>query len=349
MQSLNTAGNLAEPVWWTPAINFVETSLGPDGDPMEKRVTVHRIHFSKQPGLRHLGMWDGAKAYRAVATWMLTVGSDRYIQYTRNVNSPINQPVHQLKYSGAPAVQHHTASISHSVPQQAGLVNYDAEVTQIMTLKGQHWRGFITTYNQYQNYKTAYYRQNNDERAVEQIPNDNPRILNAVRTLYAAILDVNDLIENPRLKIQCKSLKRTITDRETEAQQDKFTDCVAVARTKQLNSLEVELLCWEIVEEAWYGQQGQFCIPPWYDNPKPGKSKKPARFHSFEHRIQKCEEALRSSKNIVKMMLGISFTKRLAYNPSAERKIDNKKVNSRRDEENKAGRESSNWDSQESI
>lgn len=241
--------------------------------------------FGKEPGLRHLGMWNGAAAYRAVAGWMLLVGPRGYIHYLRDIKDTYGVfAVHQLQKRTIDWNEQHLAHASSPTSQMSGsrgsdsatdtlsppqnspdsahdasrlsgqqpFIDYDAQVRQLMAQNGQDWRGIIATHEQYQGYKAAYTSVKNrvPEANVQVMPPNDPSFLPLVQRVYAALVDCTDLIENPRLVPQSKKRKLSQHGDEPQnghEQEPEFVDCVAVARTKELRSLEVELLSWQIV------------------------------------------------------------------------------------------------------
>lgn len=247
---------------------------------------INPMHnFGREPGLRHIGMWNGADAYRAVAGWMLLVGPRGYTHYLRDIKDTYGVfALHQLQkrtidwndqylpQTSSPDSQVSGSRTSHATPsalsppqrtpgpeneacQPPGpqpLIDYNAEVHQLMEQNGQDWRGIIATYEQYQGYMAAYKSIPNQipEVGVQAMPQHDRDFLPFVRRVYSALVDCSDLIENPRLVPQSKKRKLSGHGNERqrgEEQEPEFVDCVAVSRTKELKSLEVELLSWQIV------------------------------------------------------------------------------------------------------
>lgn len=115
-----------------------------------------------------------------------------------------------------------------------------------MSQIGTDWQGLVTDYKEYKSYREAYNSLKNQTRySIEQIQPDDSQFLSYVQRLYNAVLDMSEVIENPRLKPQRK--RRYEGDEVDGDEEREFVDCVAVARVKELKAFEIELLCWEIV------------------------------------------------------------------------------------------------------
>lgn len=115
-----------------------------------------------------------------------------------------------------------------------------------MSQTGTNWQGLVRDYKEYKSYRVAYHSLKNQIRSsVEEIQELDSRFQNYVQRLYDAVLDMSEVIENPRLKPQRK--RRNGRDEDGGDEEREFVDCVAVARVKELKAFEIELLCWEIV------------------------------------------------------------------------------------------------------
>lgn len=211
--------------------------------------------FSQQHGLRYLHQWDGANAYHAVATWMSVVGREQYQQYlgAEDIAKQFGHAaVDQLsrRIAGGQDVQTESMSfqtIRNQSTSQEQVVHYKAAVHRMLHEQTNEWRGIIANYEQYKAYKSAYVSCNNPEPQlpVTMIPEHDLNFQNCVRRLYNAILDMDDVIENPRLRPQHRAKKRKSDLGQDEGLE--FMDCVAVSRVKELKPIEIELLCWQIL------------------------------------------------------------------------------------------------------
>lgn len=135
---------------------------------------------------------------------------------------------------------------SVELPEQQPGIDYSAQARHHMSQVGNDWQGLITDYKQYKSYRDAYNSLKNQARSpVEDIEKDDSRFLPYVQRLYHAVLDMSEVIENPRLKPQRKRRHGEVEDEGDEERE--FVDCVAVARVKELKAFEIELICWEIV------------------------------------------------------------------------------------------------------
>lgn len=159
-----------------------------------------------------------------------------------NLQRPaVQQPGTQSRVSSA---------ANHQDAVQENAANHKAQVQQYMLQSGNQWRGLIRDYEQYKSYKAAYLRLK-DQRSggpISKIPVNDPQIQARVRGIYEAILDVRDVIDNPRLKPKSGGKKRkTLHGAEDAADEPELVDPVAVSRIKELKSIEIEILSWDIV------------------------------------------------------------------------------------------------------
>lgn len=200
-------------------------------------------------------------------------------------------------------------------------VDPTALVKQWMSLEGNQYRGLISNFAQYKQVRDAYLKLKDDETGNEvvEMPENELWVKARVKRLYEAILDTTDVIDNARLKAPSK--KRKINDRESEEDEAEqgpaFVEPVAVARVRTLKSVEIEMLCYDVVvsksaklskfvrgtanvaqKHAWYCQQGQYAMPAYTDGRvagKPTKKLKAALYESLDLRLARCEEALKVS------------------------------------------------------
>lgn len=290
--------------------------LFPDGN-------INMYHdFANEKSLRHLTSWDGVNAYRAVAAWMNAVGPEKYKSL-----APKFSTMWDLGHKAVADLSERylTSQTAEEKRQHNG--PYPANVRRLLKVEDTSWKGLISTYREYKVYRDSYnslYNQSVLDRATD-LPANDPSFQAHVQKLYLAAQDMSDTMENDRIgSTKGKKRKAPGDDEEPDEGEDHstvFKPAVAVQRVKKLSSIELEMLCWEIVvrtlflfsspntspkpvekkatintntssqEEAWNHQRGQSNIPQWYEQ----GVRKANVYESFEERIDECANALRVS------------------------------------------------------
>lgn len=141
------------------------------------------------------------------------------------------------------------------VPPPAPAVDFTSQVAQWMALDGNQYRGLIGSFGRYERCREAYLELG-DEAAGAQavpVPEDEPWVQAWVGRLHAAVLDDSDVLENPRVRPSRRKRRRGDDGgggAPAGEQGTEFADPVAIARVKELKSVEVELLCYDVVVSA---------------------------------------------------------------------------------------------------
>lgn len=172
---------------------------------------------------------------------------------TRSNNNLVNPGFMASKSPAMPSMPSETTGVPQG--QQSGshsattgprtyipAVSYNAKLKDLLEQEDNRWRGLVVDYSQYKAYRAAYISLNNETvNPVVDLPEHDRTLQEHIRGLYEAILDMDEVIDNPILR-QYK--KRKTGDQEEDVQ---FVDPVAVTRVKELTSIEIEILCWEIL------------------------------------------------------------------------------------------------------
>ncbi|PQE13746.1 Signal transducer and activator of transcription 2 protein [Rutstroemia sp. NJR-2017a BVV2] len=117
---------------------------------------------------------------------------------------------------------------------------------------------------------------------------------------------------------------------------DRLAQAAQRIRDKKYPSFAVEEVCWEIFEKAQLAQAGVKLV----DLHHGAKFQSHTPYATFNDRWDAIVDSCRRSKALCKMNLDPSFIDRFVCNPEAEykMKVNNKKINAQRDEQNEIGR-----------
>ncbi|KAM0269822.1 hypothetical protein ACHAQH_009660 [Verticillium albo-atrum] len=259
-----------------------------------------------------------------------------------------------ITYDQAPAPE--MASDSH--PASA----YQTPAQQIAARAGQPMTGqvqyHLDSLEDFENFKEAYYAFSNG--SCDLVPRDldirrDPQAQQeCVKQLFDAILDMSNTIEaadgvmptpgpsqmatgtagrdsggGAGMKPKNKRRIGDILGDHGLSKMQKIERLIG----RPLSDLDIEFLCWEILEAAIRAQEGKPNVARWQTDLMRD------RFETFEQRWASICEALRAHKLILQSLSQISWIERIAAAPQKEqtRKTANKKCNNTKTMQNKAG------------
>ncbi|KAG7103326.1 hypothetical protein HYQ44_017414 [Verticillium longisporum] len=217
-------------------------------------------------------------------------------------------------------------------------------------------QGYVGSLEHFEGLKDAYYAFSNGASGLAneelEIRQDAPAQRRCVRQLFEAIMDMSSSIEaaddvgtnlgqdGEPAAASGNAVAAALRPRNKRRIGDILgshgltnTEKIEGLIGRMLSDLDIEVLCWEILEAAIRAQEGLHKVARWQTELMKDK------FASFEARWNSICEALRAHKLILQSLGQISWVERVAAAPHKEqvRKTANKKCNMVKTLQNKAG------------